>query len=328
MIYPWHSNTWQQLTTHWHHQPNAWLLLGKSNTGKSAFALHLAQSLLCESPQPHHDPCGTCPSCHLFNQGTHPDFYSLTPEQPEEGTTSRKLLNIKIDAVRAILEPLMQSSVRGGRRVVLINPAESLNTQAANALLKILEEPPEAVIFLLVAHNRDRVLPTIKSRCRQLLLPAPHFQAALIFAKKQQIENAENLLAFHSHAPLFPHTPEQDELREKLIDLLAQPRLLAILDYAAEFDKTKLPLATLLDWMNKWLIDLALAQQNMNVMYYPHHKDSLKNLATQTNPATLFHFQAALNALAPYGHHSLNVKMQTESLLCEYLTFTQNKSSN
>lgn len=326
MIYDWHQAAWQQLRQNWQQSAHAWLLIGQQNTGKTTFARYFAQALLCETPTTQHEPCGHCVSCHLFQQGSQPDFYELCPEIPEEGTTSRKLWQIKIDAVRDILEPLNQSSVRGGRRVVLIHPAESLNLQAANALLKILEEPPEAVVFVLVSHHRDSVLPTIKSRCRTLLLPPPDKQTALQYVKNQGIENAENLLAFHSHAPLFPHHPEQDKLREDLLTVLSSPRLLAILDYALAFDKSKLSLATCLDWLNKWLIDLALLQQNLPLMYYPAHQDSLKTLAQKTNPATLFRFQAALNALAPYGHHSLNVKMQVEDLLCEYLAFTQNKN--
>lgn len=324
MIYDWHKTIWQQLVKHWHNQPNAWLIVGKQNTGKTTFALHLAQALLCEKLPENREPCGQCPSCHLFTQGTHPDFYRLAPEQTDS-SGSKKLLQIKIDAVRDILMPLTESSMRGGRCVVLINPAESLNHQAANALLKILEEPPESVIFLLVSNNRDRLLPTIKSRCRQLILPAPDFQTALNYVKSQHIDNAKNLLAFYSHAPLFMHNPEHDELRFNLLKILTEPRLLAILDYAAEFDKSKLPLAVLLDWLAKWLIDLALAQQHITVLYYPYFADNLKKLAEKTNPATLFHFQAALNALTPYGYHSLNVKMQAEDLLCQYLAFTQNK---
>ncbi|MDK4680317.1 DNA polymerase III subunit delta' [Kingella negevensis] len=320
MIYPWHEPTWQQLTAHWQNQPNAWLFTGKANTGKTAFARHFAQSLLCENPSHTHQPCGTCPSCHLFLQGTHPDFYALTPEQPESETGSKKLQQIKIDGVRNILEPLTQSSVRGGRRVVLITPAESLNVQAANALLKMLEEPPEAVIFLLITHNKDRVLPTIKSRCRQLLLPAPAYDVALDYLRGQHCPNAEQLLAFHSGAPLFTLQPEQDTLREKLLDLLAAPRLLAILDYAAEFDKNKLPLAVLLDWLQKWTIDVQLAAQNMPPLYYPHRAEAAKTVAIKTNPATLFQFSGCLNHLHPYGHHSLNVKMQAEYLLSNYLT--------
>ena len=121
MIYPWHQPIWQQLVSHWQRLPHACLLIGREHTGKTAFARHLAQALLCEHPSSLHEPCGKCPSCHLFAQDAHPDFYLLTPEQPESGeTTARKLQQIKIDAIRAILEPLQQTSVRGGRRVVCI----------------------------------------------------------------------------------------------------------------------------------------------------------------------------------------------------------------
>ncbi|XXQ68701.1 DNA polymerase III subunit delta' [Neisseriaceae bacterium B1] len=326
MIYPWQQAAWQQLTAHWHNQPNAWLFAGKENTGKTAFARVLAQALLCEQPCDNHESCGACPSCHLFAQGAHPDFYELTPEEPDTEASSRKLLNIKIDSVRAILEPLTQSSLRGGRRVVLIHPAESMNIQAANALLKMLEEPPEAVIFLLVTHNRDRLLPTIKSRCRTFVLPTPNHDEAMRYLHTQQVENAEYLLAFHSGAPLFEPAPEQYALREELLEILAAPRLLAILDYAAQFDKFKLPLAVLLDWLHKWLIDVALAAQKIAPLYYPQHAQNVAKVAQKTNPATLFALIETLNRLKPYGHHSLNVKMQAEFLLSEYLTVLSKKA--
>lgn len=326
MIYTWHRPAWQQLSESWQQMAQAWLLFGKRHTGKVAFAHHFAQALLCETPLAQHEPCGRCLSCHLFQQNAHPDFHEIVPETPEEGATSRKLWQIKIDAVRAILLPLHQTSVRGGRQVVLIHPAEALNLQAANALLKILEEPPDSVVFLLVSHQRDAVLATIKSRCRPMILPAPDRDTALQYVRSQNIENAENLLAFHDNAPLFTPEPDANVLRENLLQVLAAPRLLAILDYANEFDKSKLPLANLLEWLGKWLMDLALLQQSLLPHYYPHHAQALQKIAQQTNPATLFRFQAALNALAPYGHHSLNVKMQAEDLLCEYLSFTQRKN--
>ena len=132
--------------------------------------------------------------------------------------------------MRAVLSPLLQSSVRGGLRVVLVQPAETMNTQAANALLKMLEEPPASVVFLLVTHNKDRLLPTIKSRCRPFLLPAPSAEEALAYLKTQNTPQAEALLAFHSGAPLFAAEPEQDAMREELCQLLAKPRLLAMLN--------------------------------------------------------------------------------------------------
>lgn len=325
MIYPWHQAVWQQLTEHWQYQPNAWLLVGKENIGKTAFAHELARALLCEQTLANHQACGKCSSCHLFALGTHPDFYSLTPDEAEGETAARKLLQIKIEAVRQILEPLMQSSVRGGRKVVLINPAESMNIQAANALLKVLEEPPQSVVFILVSHSRDRLLPTIKSRCRQLALPMPTQQEALAYLQAHHIENAENLLAFHGGAPLFEVLPEQVLLQEKLLAILAQPRLLAILDYAAEFDKAKQALALILDWLHKWLIDLCLVSQNMQPLYYPAYEQQLHYVAQKTTSVALFAFLADLNRLKPYGYHSLNVKMQAEDVLMKYLMVISGK---
>ena len=325
MIYPWHESAWRQLAAQWGNRPNAWLLTGRRDTGKTAFARHLAQALLCEQPQAEHQPCDNCPSCHLFAQGSHPDYYELAPELPAEGESARKLLQIKIDAVRAVLAPLLQSSVRGGLRVVLVQPAETMNTQAANALLKMLEEPPASVVFLLVTHNKDRLLPTIKSRCRPFLLPAPSAEEALGYLKTQNTPQAEVLLAFHSGAPLFAAEPEQDAMREELCQLLAKPRLLAILDYAAAFDKQKWPLAVFLDWLHKWLADIALAQQNLPPLYYPQHQAAIFQVASRTRGAALFQLVHTLNRLSPYGRHTLSVRMQVENLLTGYLAFWQNK---
>lgn len=325
MIYPWQQTTWQQLAEHWPQQPHAWLLHGKAGTGKLAFAQHLAQALLCENPQPQHQPCGHCPSCHLFAQHSHPDLCTLTPEIPEGDNVARKLLQIKVDAVRAVLDFIHLSAHRGGQRVVLVHPAESMNTQAANALLKALEEPPPQMVFILVSHNKDALLPTIKSRCRALALPMPTQQQALAYLHAQDQADAEALLAFHGGAPLFADNPAQDDLRAQLLALLAQPRLLALLDYAALFDRQKLPLAILIDWLQKWLLDIGLAQHNRAPLYYPAWQAALNQLAGRTTALPLLALTERLNTLAPYGQHTLNVKMQAEDLLIDYLNFWQQK---
>ncbi|MDO4997521.1 MAG: DNA polymerase III subunit delta' [Neisseria sp.] len=325
MIYPWHTEAWQKIREHWQQAAHAWLFVGQENTGKTAFARHMAQALLCETPQADHQACNTCSSCHLFTQNSHPDFYELTPEIPEGESLGRKLLQIKIDEVRQLIEPLQLTSVRGGKRVVLIHPAESMNLQAANALLKVLEEPPENVVFLLVSHARDKLLPTIKSRCRQFALPSPNKDEALAFVAQQHPENAAELLAFHSNAPLFEHQPELDVLRENLLAILLQPRLLAILDYAQQFDQKKLALEHFLALIQKFLADLALSQQNLNILYYPKYATEIAQVANKTDTMKLFQLQTALNALAPYGRHTLNVRLQIESVLLDYLNFYQNK---
>ncbi|WP_037587183.1 DNA polymerase III subunit delta' [Stenoxybacter acetivorans] len=325
MIYPWQSAAWQQISSHWQQQAHAWLLHGRQGTGKLVFAQYLAQAMLCEQPQANHQPCGQCASCHLFAQKNHPDYCELQPETADD-TSARKLLQIKVDAVRTVLDFAHLSSHRGGRRVVLIYPAESMNLQAANALLKILEEPPPQVTFLLVSHNKDKLLPTIKSRCRALVLPAPAFEEALQFLRQNGRENAADLLAFHGGAPLFDEQPEQDVLRQELLDLLVSPRLLAILDYAGRFDKQKLPLSVLMDWLQKWLTDMSLSQQNMAALYYPSRQNELNNLTQRIRASLIFDLQDKLISLAPYGQHTLSVKMQAESLLIDYLTLWQHKT--
>ena len=101
--------------------------------------------------------------------------------------------------------------------------------------------------------------------------------------------------------------------------------MLAVLDYAAAFDKQKQPLAVFLDWLQKWLLDIGLAQQNMPPLYYPASREQSAAVAGRTTPAALFRLNGRLNELIPYGRHTLSVKMQLEYLLTEYLHFWQNK---
>lgn len=318
MIYPWHNEQWRQLAEHWERRPNAWLFIGKKGTGKTAFARFVAQKLLCENSVPGGGPCGVCASCHLFEQGGHPDFYEITPlsDEPENG---RKLLQIKIDAIRKIIDNVYLTSVRGGLRVVLIHPTESMNVQAANSLLKVLEEPPPQVVFLLVSHAADKVLPTVKSRCRKMVLPAPSHEEALAYLRKRGVAEPEERLAFHSGAPLFDEEERLCELREKLLNILAEPRLLKILDFAELFDKEKLPLAVFVGWMQKWLVDLGLCLQNMKPAYYPSYEDRLLQTVSGFRHGNVFAAEDMLKRLAPYGFHTLNVKMQIEYLLINYL---------
>lgn len=325
MIYPWLEPVWQQIAQHWQQQPQAWLLYGHPGIGKREFAEYLAQALLCESPLANHQPCGTCTSCHLFSQHSHPDFLMVAPEEADSDGGERKLAQIKVETIRNVLDFAHLSAHRGGKRVALIYPAESMNTQAANALLKILEEPPAGMVFILVSHQKDRLLPTIKSRCRQVVLTMPTPAEALAFAQQLHGEKTADLLAFHGGAPLFSDNDSHTQLRNELIPLLVKPRLIAMLDYAAAFDKQKLALATFLDWLAKWLLDMSLAQQHMCAMYYPAWQNALNEITAQIDPLSLFALIDRVNALAPYGKHTLNVKMQLEDLLIDYLNVWQHK---
>lgn len=320
MRYPWQADDWRRINLERERLPNAWLLTGLTGIGKAAFAEELARSLLCDHSAVDHVACGECESCRWFALGSHPDFRRLSPlTEEDEEKTSRKLPVIKIEAVREVIEFAHLSSHRQGQRVVLVEPAEALNPAAANALLKILEEPPTDVLFLLVAHAQQRLLPTIRSRCRQFAMTAPSQEQALAWLRQQGVADAQTELAHHGGSPLFDHDPALSTARSAFIDGLIQPSLAKVLQMAERADKLKLPLAVPLEWLQMWLHDLAALRLSGLVRYYPDHRVALDNLARRADLPQLMQAAAALDRLAPYGQHTLNVRLQLESALMEYL---------
>jgi DNA polymerase-3 subunit delta' len=194
VLLPWHEDAFQQLRSQ--HEAarlgHAWLFAGHQGTGKLALALYLAQYLLCTRPAGGR-PCGTCPDCHLFSVNTHPDFRL---EQPE-----KKL--ITVDQIRDTIEFAQNMSRRGGMKVLVFEPAEAMNLNAANALLKLLEEPPQRTLLLLVSHQPGALLATIRSRCQVLRRGLPPHEMALRWLESQGFPgNAELALHRASGAPL------------------------------------------------------------------------------------------------------------------------------
>lgn len=322
MLYPWLQQDWLRLNQERDRLPNAWMFTGLAGIGKSAFAEHLAQSLLCDSPASDHQPCGQCEACRWFKLGSHPDFRRLSPileDDADKDKVTRKLPVIKIEAVREVIEFAHLSSHRRGQRVVLVEPAETLNPSAANALLKILEEPPADVLFLLVAHAPQRLLPTIRSRCRQYALSAPTHETALAWLREQGIANPETELAHHGGAPLFDHDPALSNARNAFIDGLIQPGLASVLSLAERLDKHKLPLALPLEWLQMWLHDLASYRLANSLRYFPDHEAALAGLSARADLPQLMRCQQSVLQLAPFGQHTLNVRLQLEAALMEYL---------
>ncbi|MBK7004625.1 MAG: DNA polymerase III subunit delta' [Burkholderiales bacterium] len=173
---PWIGAQTQQLLAQRGH---AWLLHGPSGLGQYQLALELARAWLCESPQPQ-GACGACGSCHAIGVRTHADLCVLMPEttmleldwplaekaQAEIDDKKRKpSKEIRVDAMRDAVEFAQRTSARGRGKVVMVYPAEQMNTITANALLKTLEEPPGDVRFVLATESAHQLLPTIRSRC-------------------------------------------------------------------------------------------------------------------------------------------------------------------
>lgn len=149
---------------------HAWLLCGVEGSGKATFAYRAARRLLGAQPDPSRGLLGTRPDdpvARLVTAQSHPDLLVL--ERAVEGGKTKKA--ISVDQARELPEFFAKSPSQAAYRVAIIDAADDLNLNAANALLKVLEEPPERGVLFLVTHSPGRLLATIRSRCRRLSFP-------------------------------------------------------------------------------------------------------------------------------------------------------------
>ena len=172
-LLPWHTTQWATVTGaraagRLHH---ALLAAGPPGVGKAQFLTTLAAWLLCDSPQAD-QPCGTCRGCQQHAAGTHPDCAVLSPDplqRPAFGAypgqrcqvdPSRKKAAtvVSVDQVRELSGRLLASAHYGRYKLAVLLPADALNVAAANALLKLLEEPPDNTLFLLSSQDRKSVV--------------------------------------------------------------------------------------------------------------------------------------------------------------------------
>ena len=200
--------------------PAGVLLLGRAGLGKFGLAMDLAAAALCQRQGPR--PCGDCSGCDGFGRGVSPDLHLLTTEafadrldggaamhaarylEPQDDRRGRKPRQvITVDQVRSLIAALGTRSHGGGQRVALLAPAGSLNVNAANALLKILEEPPEGVRFVLVAGSRDRLPATVLSRVAVIDCHPPESGLGIRWLVDRGVPEAaaRELLALADRAP-------------------------------------------------------------------------------------------------------------------------------
>ncbi|MFV1996425.1 MAG: DNA polymerase III subunit delta' [Acidiferrobacterales bacterium] len=192
--HPWLSDPWQKLTRRLDRIPHALLLAGLNGMAKNRFAFELAALLLCTKSKDD-TPCGNCRSCKLFTAKTNPDIKIVAPI--EEG----KL--ISIDQVRGIISWLALTPHTADRKIVVLTPAEMMTTQAANSLLKQLEEPPGNSILILVSHAPHRLPQTIRSRCSRIEFKPPPAEEAALWLANQNVAKSDivSLLSAAGGAP-------------------------------------------------------------------------------------------------------------------------------
>ena len=137
-----------------------YLISGPEGSGRHTLADLLAQALLCEEPD---GPCGVCRACRKVAGHTHPDY--ITVDDPEKKT-------VPVDLIRDARSDMFIRPNEGKKKIYLFPRAQDMGIPGQNALLKVLEEPPEYGVFLLLADNPDKLLPTVRSRCVELKMQA------------------------------------------------------------------------------------------------------------------------------------------------------------
>ncbi len=147
---------------------STYLFAGPSGIGKRTFALQFARGLLCESAN-EFQPCGSCASCKLFDAQSHPDL-EVVQRDPEKATIHLKQLvgDREHRMQEGLCHWISLRPMKAPRKVAILVDADDLNPEGANALLKTLEEPPADSMLILISHNLQRQLPTIRSRCQIL----------------------------------------------------------------------------------------------------------------------------------------------------------------
>jgi DNA polymerase III subunit delta' len=323
-IYSWQKSDYQKLAQRAGSLPHALLFKGIAGIGKRHFARVLAAGQLCEKPAAVLTPCGACEACHWFESGNHPDFRLLQPEIAEaaaddaEPTDKKKKRDISVAQVRSVGDFISISAHRRGPKVVLIQPAEAMNVNAANALLKSLEEPPPATFFLLVS-DRPHVLPaTIRSRCQQVTLTPPTPQEAAQWLAQSGASQPELALAQAGGAPLLAaelDKPDYWQARQQLLDGLCARDInpLGLAERCVDQ-----PIPQIINWLQRWTYDLASLGSGQPLRYNPDRKDALMLAVKRMKTLDILRFHRELVRFQRIVNHPLNPRLLLEDLLLRY----------
>lgn len=318
VVYPWQTTEWAQLyrQRNANRMPHAVLLSGPDGLGKLQFARTLAYGLLCRSPIDQGGACGHCDACKLLAAGTHPDFLFLAPESPEKA--------IKVDEIRQLCQALTLTSQYEGYKIALIASADNMNVNAANSLLKTLEEPGANTLLILVSSKSYRLPVTIRSRCQTLKFRTPEYEVARQWLECQPVANAASFLTLAHGAPLkalgYADT-ESNERRKLLTDaLVAVAGNKSVTEWAEKLAKH--PSNELLDWLYDWLGDLVKQKAGQNPIFMPDSQ-SLRQLVTQIRETDLFLLLDEVVSLKKMQSIPLNAQMFWEDLLISWNRITK-----
>lgn len=324
---PWHEAQWRQLQERQaaRRLPHALLLTGPAGLGKGAFARRLAQGLLCASPDAEGNACGHCRACHLFQAGSHPDYLVIRPEEDnaENESSKKKSKVIKIDQIRDFCVFLGYTSHYGGYKIVILEPADRLHVNAANSLLKTLEEPPGNSLLLLVTAQPARLPATVRSRCQIMSFSTPSREIAGTWLASRLSSSAEPiaLLDAANGAPLAALAYADGERWRRRQALMKDYEQVI----AGQLDPIRAAenwgqgnLAENLRWLMSWHTDLIRLKMSpgSTPLHNPDLQPALRSWMARQSPRRLFErLDAAIRLHTLCTMTQVNTQMLLEAFL-------------
>ena len=305
---------------------HAYLFFGQGSVGKRTTALEFAKTINCLKPI-NQDNCDECLSCCKIEKQIHPDFFFI---KPIKATPTAREGHIRIDDIRELQNKINYLPFEGKYKIVIVDQAEQLNLQAANAFLKSLEEPPKATIFILIASNIYRLLPTILSRCQGVrfnLLTSNQIEQILLIENPDENLNLLRLKASKANGSI-DRAQENGSFnfagfRENALELISEisfKRMDLIFKFAREWKKRTTEVPEMLDEMSYILRDLAIIKlgcSKENVF----NSDLFENLKSITKKKRLSSlnkmFEATIESKLNL-QNNLNVQLTLESMLIKF----------
>lgn len=321
--FPWLEDSWLQLSRYIDQQriPQALLMTGAQGIGKQQLASFFTQSILCHTPLKNHVSCGECQSCLLLSANTHPDYYSIEPEE------TGKVIGISV--IRQLTSTLTLKPQYDAYRVVVINPADSLNNASANAFLKYLEEPTERTCLILLTDKPNRLPATIRSRCQKLTIPSVSDITCLDSWWKAHgvTEDQALLFSLSQGAPLLAKQLSKAGVLKNRVKYFNDWLKLStsdgdFIDIAGQWAKLSVEEVNLLiTWMISWVIDIVkLANTDQQIkLYNTDLADSLKDISIRLNLRDVYRYYDFLLSSQKRLETQLNKQLIFEEVLMRWL---------
>jgi len=306
---------------------HAYLFTGPPHVGKRTLALSLAQALNCEDQE---KPCGQCVSCRKINEGVHPDVRIIDRQYQarllQESLAQQKAL--RIDAIRTMQEEVSLKPFEGQRKVFVIREAETMTNEAANCLLKTLEEPPPHTVLLLTASDARLLLPTIVSRCQVFgLRPVPMSIIERELQRRYGIdEERTRFLARLSEGRIgWAITAAQDgtvlekrEERLKQLLMLLKMGRIDRLDYVEQLSRQPGLIGGVLELWLGWWRDLLLVKGGCaRMINNVDMRVSLEEEARDCDLQEVFEFIKAIRETARQLEDNVNPRLALEVLVLD-----------